>query len=40
MARSVMDMGAITYDASMTDFDKALDLKAPPKGEITQQSAG
>lgn len=36
MARSVMDMGAITYDASMTDFDKELNLKAPPSDQITE----
>jgi hypothetical protein len=40
MARSLMDMGAVTYDATMTDFDKALDLQAPPAGEVTQQPAG
>ena len=40
MARSVMDMGAIRYDATMTDFEKALELEAPPADEITQQPAG
>ncbi len=40
MARSVMNMGAITYDASMTAFDKALDLKAPPADQISKKTAG
>ncbi len=40
MARSVMDMGALKYDASMSDFDKALDLKPPPDDQVAQQPTG
>ena len=39
MAKTTMDMGAITYDASLTDFDKPVDLEAPPANQIAKPPA-
>jgi hypothetical protein len=34
MAKSTMDMGAIQYDATLSDFDKRVELEAPPADQV------
>jgi hypothetical protein len=34
MARSTMDMGAITYDATLSEFDTPVELEAPPADQV------
>jgi hypothetical protein len=34
MAKTSMAMGAIQYDATLSDFDKSVELQAPPKNQI------
>ena len=40
MARTSMNMGAVVYDATLTDFDKPVDLKPPPDDKITKPPTG
>ena len=39
MAKTSMDMGAIQYDATLSDFDKAVELEAPPKDQVVTPPA-
>jgi hypothetical protein len=36
LAQLRMDLGAVTYDATLTDFDKAVHLSAPPASQVTE----
>ena len=38
MAKTSMGMGAVQYDASLSDFDKTVDLEAPPKDQVVSTS--
>ena len=40
MARTSMNMGAIVYEATLTDFDKPVDLQPPPDDEVASPPAG
>jgi len=39
MAKTSMGMGAVLYDASLSDFDTTVDLKAPPKDQVVTPPA-
>jgi hypothetical protein len=39
MAKTSMAMGAIQYDATLSDFDKQVELEAPPKDQIVTPPA-
>jgi len=39
MAKTSMAMGAVQYDATLTEFDKPVELKAPPKDQIVTPPA-
>ena len=39
MAKTSMGMGAVQYDASLSDFDKTVDLEAPPKDQVVTPPA-
>jgi hypothetical protein len=39
MAKTSMGMGAIQYDATLTDFDRAVELEAPPADQIAEPPA-
>jgi hypothetical protein len=40
MAKTVMNMGAITYETTLTDFDEPVDIKAPPADQVATPPAG
>ena len=39
MAKTSMGMGAIQYDATLSDFDKTVDLQAPPEDQVVTPPA-
>jgi hypothetical protein len=39
MAKTSMAMGPVQYDATLSDFDEPVDLKAPPKDQIVSPPA-
>jgi hypothetical protein len=40
MAKTSMNMGAIVYEATLTDFEAPVKLKAPPADQIASPPAG
>jgi hypothetical protein len=40
LAKISMALGAVQYDATLTDFDKQVQVTAPSKGQIVQQPTG
>jgi hypothetical protein len=39
MAKTSMNMGALVYDATLSDFDKAVELEAPPADQVATPPA-
>ena len=39
MVKAFMDMGAVQYEAVLSDFDKPVDLKAPPADQVVTAPA-
>jgi outer membrane lipoprotein-sorting protein len=39
MAKTSMAMGPVQYDATLSDFDKAVELEAPPKDQVVAPPA-
>ena len=34
MAKTSMELGPVQYDATLSDFDKPVELEAPPAGQV------
>ena len=39
MAKTSMGLGAVQYDATLSDFDKAVELEAPPADQVVSPPA-
>lgn len=39
MAKTSMDMGAIVYEATLSDFDEPVELEAPPADQVVESPA-
>jgi hypothetical protein len=40
MAKTSMGLGPVQYDAALTDFDKPVELEAPPANQVVSPPAG